>query len=158
MLRAEILGNLGADAEMREYNGARFCSFNVADTQKFTDATTGAITERTTWVSCTINREVGGLLPYLKCGTKVFLRGNIAPKMYVGHDGQKHAGINLFVTEIELAGGRETAMKDVKDFILTQPEARQEIYDYLITFADQNQENEVQSENRSTSRGRKARK
>ena len=153
MQKTLIIGHLGKEAEVKEVNGKQFVSFTLADSNKRKTAT-GEIIDSVTWYECTMN--LTNVLPYLKKGTKVFLRGNIAPKMYVGHDGQKHAGINLFVTEIELAGGRETAMKDVKDFILTQPEARQEIYDYLITFADQNQENEVQSESRSTSRGGKA--
>lgn len=146
MLRAEILGNLGATAEVREVNGARFVAFNVADSSKITDPQTGEVRESTTWISCTVNRDLSNLLPYLQKGTKVFCRGRIAPRVYVGHDGQKHAGINMYVTEIELAGGRQTDVNDVKGFILNTPEKRQEVYDYICTFADNYEELQQKSE------------
>ena len=35
---------------------------------------------------------------------KVFIRGYITMKIYTGHDGKSHAGINCYVSEIELCG------------------------------------------------------
>lgn len=106
MLKAEIIGNLGADAVKNQGNDGAYISFRVAHSTKFTDRKTGEITKTTTWVSCTLNGDGGGLLPYLKSGEKVYCRGNLSSRIFVGHDGQKHAGLNLSVTEIELVGGR----------------------------------------------------
>lgn len=108
MLRLEIIGNLGADAEKKVVNGSTFVAMNVAHTEKFTDRTTGEVTESTTWVSTTINWNCDVLLPYLKKGTKVFVRGFARLKVYTGHDGQKHAGINLSALEVELCGFKQT--------------------------------------------------
>lgn len=138
MLKCEIIGNLGADAESRTVNGQSFVSFRVAHSVTSTDTQTGAVTESTTWVSCTLNGDGGRVLPYLRKGTKVFLRGSVVLRLYVGNDGQRHAGLNLYVAELELLNSR-TRLEDVTRFIDETPEARQSVYDHLIKYADQNQ-------------------
>lgn len=105
MLKLEIIGNIGADAEIRNINGESFCSFRVAHTSKYTDRQTGQIIESTQWVSVTINRDVTNLLPFLKRGTKVWCYGDCSTRLFIGHDGQKHAGLNLRAQSVELCGG-----------------------------------------------------
>lgn len=66
MIKIEVIGNLGADAQLQEKNGNRFVSFRVANTDKWTDKATGQIIESTQWISCTMNGDGGALTPYLK--------------------------------------------------------------------------------------------
>lgn len=106
MLKAEIIGNLGADAVKNQGNDGTYISFRVAHSTTFTNKSTGEVTKNTTWVSCTLNGDGGNLLPYLKSGEKVYCRGNLTSRIFVGHDGQKHAGLNLNVQEIELVGSK----------------------------------------------------
>lgn len=106
MIKMEIIGNLGADAQMQVYNGNKFVSFRIANSDSWTDKSTGEIKKSTQWVSCTLNGDGGNLLPYLKKGTKVFVRGNAQIVIYSSpKTHQMEAGINLFVREIELCGG-----------------------------------------------------
>ena len=108
MIKMEIIGNLGADAEVKVYNGSKFVSFRVAHTDKWVDQQTGVISTQTTWVSCSLNGDGGGLTPYLKKGTKVFLRGT--PNFVVYSSPKTHkmeTGVNLFVREVELCGGHQ---------------------------------------------------
>ena len=108
MIKMEIIGNLGADAEVKIYNGYKFVSFRVAHTDKWVDQQTGVISTQTTWVSCSLNGDGGGLAPYLKKGTKVFLRGTPSFVTYSSPKTHKmEAGVNLFVREIELCGGHQ---------------------------------------------------
>ena len=107
MIKMEIIGNLGANAEVKVYNGNKFVSFRVAHTDKWVDQQTGVISTQTTWVSCSLNGDGGGLTPYLKKGTKVFLRGT--PNFVTYSSPKTHkmeTGVNLFVREIELCGGQ----------------------------------------------------
>lgn len=97
MLKAEIIGNLGADAVKNQGNDGVYISFRVAHSTSFTNKATGEVTKNTIWVSCTLNGDGGNLLPYLKSGEKVYCRGNLTSRVFVGHDGQKHAGLNLSV-------------------------------------------------------------
>ena len=108
MIKLEIIGNLGADAEVKVYNGNKFVSFRFAHTDKWVDQNTGVISTQTTWVSCSMNGDGGGLTPYLKKGTKVFVRGT--PNFVVYSSPKTHkmeSGVNLFVREVELCGGHQ---------------------------------------------------
>lgn len=106
MLKAEIIGNLGADAVKNQGNDGTYISFRVAHSTTYTNRNSGEVTKNTTWVSCTMNGDGGNLLPYLKSGEKVYVRGNLSSRIFVGHDGQRHAGLNISVTEIELVGSK----------------------------------------------------
>lgn len=106
MIKIEIIGNLGADAQLQVYNGNKFVSFRIANTDAWTDKATGEIKKSTQWISCTLNGDGGNLLPYLKKGTKIFVRGNAQIVVYSSpKTHQMEAGVNLFVREIELCGG-----------------------------------------------------
>ena len=106
MIKIEVIGNLGADAQLQVVNGNKFVSFRVANTDSWTDKVTGEIKKTTQWISCSLNGDGGSLLAYLKKGTKVFVRGNAnmvtysSPKTH-----QIEVGVNLYVREIELCGG-----------------------------------------------------
>lgn len=106
MLKAEIIGNLGADAVRNQGNDGTYISFRVAHSTTYTNRNSGEVTKNTTWVSCTMNGDGGNLLPYLKSGEKVYVRGNLSSRIFVGHDGQRHAGLNISVSEIELVGSK----------------------------------------------------
>lgn len=105
MAKIEFIGNLGSDARVETANGRQFVAFNVADTNRFTDAD-GTVRENTTWISCTLNGDGGKLLQYLKKGKTVFVRGFMSTRVF---NSVKHrcmmAGVNCSVQEIELVGG-----------------------------------------------------
>lgn len=105
MLKLEVIGNLGADAERVQENQRIFVKFRVAHTEKFTSSD-GQITSSTVWVSCFWTNSGGNLLQYLKKGTKVFVRGYMSVNIFdsaVKHC--KDVGITVNVCEIELCGG-----------------------------------------------------
>lgn len=106
MFKIDVIGNLGADAETRVSNGATYVAFRVAHTVKSVDMQTGEVVREAVWVSCSKAGECTNLMPFLRKGTKVFVRGNAQLKVYTGHDGKQHAGINLFVHELELCGSQ----------------------------------------------------
>ena len=109
MLKIEVIGNLGAQAETKSQNGEVFVTLRIAATNKFVNKQTGEIKEDTTWVSCIWRGDHSRVMPFLTRGTKVFVRGDAVLKMYIGHDGQKHAGLNVRVQELELCGSKQTA-------------------------------------------------
>lgn len=106
MLQLNIIGNLGADAEVKDFNGRKAVCFNVAHTDRWTDENDQKH-ESTTWVSCIWNGEGGNLLSYLKRGTTVFLSGPISTRVYSSpKEHRMVAGLNLRVDHIELVGGK----------------------------------------------------
>lgn len=104
MLQIEIIGNLGQDAEIKEFNGQRYISFSVAHTENFTDAR-GEKQKRTVWVSCLKYGE-NGVINYLKKGTSVFVRGDLSVKLF-SSNGTMQAGVNCRVKELQLLSGNK---------------------------------------------------
>ena len=106
MLKIEVIGNLGAQAETKSQNGEVFVTMRIAATNKYVNKQTGEIKKDTTWVSCIWRGDHSRVTPFLTSGAKVFVRGDAVLKMYVGHDGQKHAGLNVRVQDLELCGSK----------------------------------------------------
>ena len=103
MLKLEIIGNIGSDAEVKEFGGKKYVSFSVACTEYSKDQK-GNKTEYTTWVSILWYGDGGGLLTCLKRGSKVFVRGNLKVKMYTDRNGNQQAAINVSASEVQLCG------------------------------------------------------
>lgn len=104
MLTLEVIGNLGANAELRAENGKEYIVFNVAHTDRRT-ASDGQTVERATWVSCFLSASRRNILPYLVKGTRVFVRGLMSTRIYdsaVHHC--KMVGLSLYATDLELCG------------------------------------------------------
>lgn len=118
MLKCEFVGHIGADAEIKDFNGKRFISFNVATSERFKDAQGQTVT-RTTWVSC-LKPGDGAVVNYLKKGTQVFCRGNLTAKPYTGKNGLE-AGINCTVSELELLGSRQDTQQNQQPGVASQP-------------------------------------
>ena len=107
MLHAIVIGNIGADAEVKMADGHKFITFRVAHNDSYTDAQ-GNKVERTAWVDCTMNCDAGepAVLPYLKGGTLVMVQGSFSTRVYSSaQDRCMKAGITVRVQRVELLGG-----------------------------------------------------
>lgn len=105
MIKVELIGNLGADVEVKESNGSKFATFRVASTEKF-KTQGGEEKSVTNWIDCSFNNIDSKVLEYLKAGTKVFVRGNASLRVYSSKkDRCMKAGLQVLVNEIELCGG-----------------------------------------------------
>ena len=106
MLKVELIGNIGADAEIKDFQGNKFVTFRVAHSSKYKDAQ-GNETESTTWVDVTLNDTESKVIPFLKQGVKVFVRGNANLRVYSSpKDKMMKAGLQVSAWEIELCGGQ----------------------------------------------------
>lgn len=123
MIKVEVIGNLGADAQMQVVNGNKFISFRVANTDAWTDKQTGEIKKSTQWISCSLNGDGGALMPYLKKGSKVFIRGNAQFVIFSSAKSHRmEVGVNLYVREIELCGGKQENEQTPQQQTAEQPQ------------------------------------
>lgn len=105
MFRIEVIGNLGADAQVKESNGSKFVTMRIAHSEVWKDEKNEKH-EKTIWIDATMNDADSKLLPYLKQGVKVFVRGNGSLRVYSSpKDRMMKAGATINVREIELVGG-----------------------------------------------------
>lgn len=100
--RAEIIGNLGADPDVRTFpNGGKVANLSIATTRKWKDRTSGEVQERTEWHRVAITAEglAGVAERYLKKGAKVYVSGRLQTRKW-----QDQSGQDRYTTEIVVAG------------------------------------------------------
>lgn len=103
MLTINLLGNLGANASIKEKNGNRFLSMNVAHTERVKDAT-GNYISQTQWVSVTLNHYSDKLLNYLTKGRKVHVSGKLFSRIWFDKENRPNIGLNCLADTLELCG------------------------------------------------------
>jgi len=97
-----LLGNLGADPEIRTFNnGGKVCNLRIATSERWRDKNTGENREKTEWHSVAIFSE--GLVrvaeQYLRKGSSVYLEGKLQTRKW-----QDQSGNDRYSTEIVLQG------------------------------------------------------
>ena len=107
MLQATLIGNLGANAEIKSTDGREFVTFRIAHNDSFKNAD-GQKSEQSIWVDCTMSCTNGrpAVLPYLTRGTAVCVVGNVSLRVYSSEkDRCMKAGLTIHVQKLELIGG-----------------------------------------------------
>lgn len=108
MLTGFLIGNLGADAVVRQSDGRQFVSFRVAHNDSYV-GDDGKKVERSQWVDCVMNctNGVPAVVQYLTAGTLVCVTGALSSRLYSSpKDRCMKAGITLRVQKVELLGGQ----------------------------------------------------
>lgn len=100
--RATLIGNLGADPEIRStQDGRKIVNLRIATSETWRDKNTGERKEKTEWHRVVIfNENLAKVAEqYLRKGSKVYLEGQIQTRSWDNQQGQKQ-----YATEIVLQG------------------------------------------------------
>lgn len=105
--KAILIGNLGADPELRYTpSGTAVASFNIATTERFKDKN-GENQERTEWHSIVCWGRLGELAnEYLKKGRSVYIEGRIQTRNYEDKDGIKRYKTEIVALQMQFLGSR----------------------------------------------------
>ena len=106
MIKLFAIGNLGADAELKNINGAEFISFRIADNRSFIGSD-GLQRQSTTWLSCSMDAERKKLVEYLKKGQKVYIEGFPTVRAGRNQEGQDTAYMNVYVHNLEFCSAKD---------------------------------------------------
>jgi len=100
MFKAQVIGNLGRDPEMRYTpDGSRVTSFSVASNFKSGEK------ETTTWINVSCwNKLAETANQYLKKGQQVFVEGRLQFREW-DQDGVTHCSHELIASSLEFLGG-----------------------------------------------------
>lgn len=92
-----LLGNLGKDPEVREFDGGKIVSFTLATTERaYTKQNGTQVPEHTDWHNCTcFGKTADFVAGYIRKGSRVFVEGKIRYRSY-----QDQSGATKWVTEI----------------------------------------------------------
>ena len=103
--KCQIIGNLGADPEMRyTQNGQAVTNFNVATSRKWTQD--GEQREETEWFSVVAWGKLAEVCAqYLAKGRQVYVEGRMQTRSWEGDDGVKRYRTELVAQEVKFLGG-----------------------------------------------------
>ena len=122
MLKVEIIGNIGNDAVVKDFNGKKYIAFNVAHSEKYKDAQGNTI-EKTTWVSVLKPGE-SNVVQYLKKGTGVYICGDLSVKSYQDNTGHWQTGVNCLAREVQLLPGGKREQNPTQQTNTPQPQGQ----------------------------------
>jgi single-strand DNA-binding protein len=107
MLKASIIGNLGADPEMRySSGGSPFLRFNVAGNYR-ARSESGEWQDRTEWVRVTVfGQRAESLNQHLRKGTRVFVSGRLEARPWTDREGHVRAGLDVVADDVEFVSQR----------------------------------------------------
>lgn len=110
MLKLQVIGNLGADAERGSSQGQNYVKFRVAHTDRFTKAD-GTVVDNTTWVNCIWSGDHDSILPYMRQGVRLYVDGEASTRVYSSAKERcMKAGLDLRVRQVELVGHQPEAV------------------------------------------------
>lgn len=126
-----LIGNLGADPEIRRTNDGRpIANLRIATSESWRDKKSGERRERTEWHRVVIFNE--GLCKiaeqYLKKGSKVYLEGQIQTRKWEDQSGQERystevvlQGFNSQLTMLDTRSGGDRGSDDAGNFGRSSP-------------------------------------
>lgn len=104
-----LVGNLGADPEMRHTGGGTaVTTLNIATSESWTDKQSGEKVEKTEWHRVKMFgrlAEIAG--DYLKKGRQVYIEGALRTDKYTGKDGVERYSTDIIASEMQMLGGNE---------------------------------------------------
>ena len=106
-----LIGNLGADPEVRSTsNGSRVATLSLATSRQWTTQG-GEKQEKTEWHRCVVwNRRQTGLADvvekYLKKGDRVYIEGRIEYRTWQDREGQSRYTTEINVSDMVMLSGR----------------------------------------------------
>lgn len=106
--KAIIIGNLGADPEVRYTQaGDSIGSFSVATTEKWRDKQTGEQREATEWHRITTFGKLAEICSqYLRKGSLVYVEGSLRTRKYTDRDGIERYNTEIRADTLKMLGGR----------------------------------------------------
>lgn len=107
--KIQIIGHVGRDPACPSEKHPNFITFPVAVTEKWTDKTTGNLSERTDWYNCTTSREslAHVVKTYIHKGDAVMIIGKPKYDVYTTKDGQVKPKVEVNISELVMLGSKQ---------------------------------------------------
>ncbi len=105
MQRIEIIGRVGADAEVKDFPTSQLISFSVAVSESYTNKQGEKVTN-TTWVECSRWTNNVAIAQYIKKGDLIYVEGKMNNRAYLGSDGEAKVVNGINISHIELLGSK----------------------------------------------------
>ena len=110
MNKAQVIGNLGSDPEVRyTQQGTPVATFSVATTERWKDQD-GQQKEHTEWHRIVVWRKLAEICgEYLKKGSKVYIEGKMQTRKWQDQQGNDRYTTEIIGTSMEMLSGQRNA-------------------------------------------------
>ena len=111
--KAMIIGSLGKDPEVKEFNGNKVANFSVATNESYKDKS-GNKVDKTEWHRVVMWRGLAQVAEnYLRKGSKVYIEGKIETRSWDDQNGQKRYSTEIIASNMQMLGSKgETSQND----------------------------------------------
>ena len=114
MNKVFLLGNLGADPELKEFDGTAKLRFRLATSASWRDKASGEIKEKTEWHMLTMwGKRAEALAGILTKGSRVMVEGRLETRSYEADGATKYV-TEVKVDDLFLAGRSSRSRTDVE--------------------------------------------
>lgn len=122
--KAILLGNLGADPEVRTLeNGVKVANFRIATSESYKDRNTGERITRTEWHNIVLWRGLAEVAErFLHKGDQIFVEGKLQTRTYQDKDGQNRYVTEVVANEMTMLGKRDSGDQNMNQ---NRPESKQ---------------------------------
>jgi len=108
--KVELIGNLGADPEVKEMpSGGNVVNLRLATTRRWKDRNSGDRKDATEWhrVVC-FNRTADIAAQYLKKGSQVYIEGRLQTRKWQAQDGTDRYTTEVVANSLTMLGKKST--------------------------------------------------
>ncbi len=101
-----LIGNLGRDPEVREFQGRKVANFSLAVNERYTKSD-GTPVERTEWFRISFWGKTAEIAEnYLRKGSQVMVEGRLSTREYVDKDGNNRIALEVSGQGLQLLSGQ----------------------------------------------------
>lgn len=111
MQRLDIIGFIGRDAEVKDFNTDQVINFSVAVTESYKDKN-GVKQTKSTWYEVSKWGNNTAIAKYLKKGTQVLVTGKPNARIWTKDGGEHNIILTIQAQNIQLLGGGKTENKE----------------------------------------------
>ena len=126
--KAQIIGNLGRDPEVRYLpSGDAVANISVATTEKWKDKASGEMKEHTEWHRISFFGKLAEIAgQYLKKGSTVYVEGKIQTRKYTDKDGAEKFATEIKGEVLKMIGGKAEQGDQAPKAAPSKPAQRQQ--------------------------------
>jgi len=112
--KVTLIGNLGADPEMRHIpSGGAATAISIATTMRWKDKQSGERREATEWHRVVFFNRLAEIVgEYLKKGSQVYVQGRLQTRKWQDKDGQDRYTTEIIADEMHMLGSRSAGHGD----------------------------------------------
>ena len=105
-----LIGNLGRNPEVREYQGRKVANFSLAVNDRYTKSD-GTTIEKTEWFRVTFWGNTAEVVEkYLKKGSQVFIEGRLSTQEYQDKEGNTRTALEVSGQGLTMLGSQNAGM------------------------------------------------